>query len=267
MTEKVGLIAGNGSLPLLFADEAKKNGYAVFAIAHENETDHALSNKVADLLSIPVGQLGSIIPYFKRHDVTNIVMAGGIPKKHLFTAKLDQTTQSLIAPLHEKKDDTLLRTFALALEKANLTVQSLTVYLPTLLASDGEMTRPLTNGERADIEWGWRLAKKIGALDIGQCIVVRDGVLLAVEAIEGTDAAIRRGGLLGQESAVVIKCLKPDQDIRFDLPTVGPKTIETMIEVKANVLAIEAGATLLLEKEQVLKMAREAGIAVVGWKG
>ncbi len=265
-SKKIGLIAGNGSLPLLFADSARRQGYAVFAIAHEQETDAALSERVEDLLSIPVGQFEKMVSYFKAHDVTDIVMGGGIPKRHLLVTKLSQKMQSLITPFREKKDDTLLRAFASELEREHLTVRAITEYMPSWLAEEGEMTRPLTENEREDIRWGWRLAKQIGALDIGQCVVVRDGILLAVEAIEGTDATIRRGGALAEESAVVIKCLKPHQDIRLDLPTVGPKTLETMIEVKASTLAIEAGATLVLEKESFLKLAREAGIAVVGWQ-
>jgi DUF1009 family protein len=263
--KRIGLIAGNGSLPLLFADGARAGGYSVFAIAHEKETDTALSERVDDLLWIPVGQIQPIIPYFKSHDVTQTVLAGGLPKTHLFDARLDSGIQSILAPLNGKKDDLLLRAFAMEMEREKISVTTLTGFLPSLLAEEGLMTRKITATEEADIRWGWEMAKQIGALDIGQCVVVRNGVLLAVEAIEGTDAAILRGGALGRESAVVVKCLKPHQDVRFDLPTVGPKTIQTMIDVKATVLAVEAKQTLILEKETTLHMARQADIAIVGW--
>jgi len=261
----IGLVAGNGSLPILFAKEVRGLGYSVFAVAHEQETDPVLSQYVDDLLWIRVGQIQKIIPYFKNNAVTQTVLAGGIRKTHLFDTPLGQRAQSLLAPLKEKRDDALLRAFAAGLQQEKIDVVSITDYIPSLMADEGEMTRPLTQRERDDIAWGWPLAKQIGALDIGQTIVVRDGVLLAVEAIEGTDAAILRGGMLGRESAVVIKCLKPHQDIRFDLPTVGLQTIETMVKVSASVLAIEAKATLIPDKGAFLARANEAGIAVVGW--
>jgi hypothetical protein len=267
MSKCIGLIAGNGALPLVFADALRALSYSVFAIGHEKETDPKLAQKVDAIEWITMGQLGRIIPYFKKQGVTGILMAGGIPKTHLFDANLDQLARTLIEPLPEKQDNLILVAFASACEKEGIQILSVIETLPSLLAEEGEMTRKLTKSEKDDIEWGWRKAKQIGALDIGQCIVVKDGVLLAVEAIEGTDATIRRGGQLGRESVRVVKCLKPHQDIRLDLPTVGSKTIQTMIEAKASVLAIEAGATLLIEKDLLLNMAKEASIAVVGWTG
>ncbi len=261
---KIGLIAGNGALPLIFADALRALSYSVFAIAHEKETDPALTQKVDAIEWITIGHIGTIIPYFKKQGVHEILMAGGIPKTHLFDAHLDKLARTLIGPLPEKQDNLILVAFASACEKEGMQILSVVDTLPALLAEEGEMTRKLTKGERADIAWGWRKAKQIGALDIGQCIVVKDGVLLAVEAIEGTDATIRRGGLLGRDAVRVVKCVKPHQDIRLDLPTVGPQTIQTMIDVRASVLAVEAGATILIEKEQMLKIAKDAGIAVVG---
>ncbi len=262
--QRIGLIAGNGALPLIIASALRASSYSVSAIAIEKEADTTLSQKVDDILWIPMGQIGAIIPYFKRQDIREIVMAGGIPKTHLFDDARDEKARAILTPLKEKQDDLLLRAFASACEKEGLKVLSVTDCLPSLLAEEGEMTRPLTKGEKADIEWGWRKAKQIGALDIGQCIVIKDGVLLAVEAAEGTDAAILRGGQLGREGVLVVKCLKLNQDIRFDLPTVGPQTIQTMIKARAAVLCIEAGATLVIEKALLLKMAKDANIAVVG---
>ena len=264
MSRKIGLIAGNGQFPLIFAENAKRMGLFVVAVAHTGETEPELSEKVDEILWIRVGQIGKLIAYFKKAGVSDAVMAGGIRKTRIFEMRPDLRALSILARIKEKKDDALLRALASELEQEKICIKESTLYLSTLLAEEGELTRRLTKGEKEDIEWGWPLAKNIGALDIGQCIVVRDGVILAVEAIEGTDAAIRRGGSLGKEKAVVIKICKPQQDFRFDIPTVGPGTIRAMVEVKASVLVVEAGKTLFLEKEQLLQEARAAGIAIVG---
>lgn len=265
--QKIGLIAGNGQFPIIFAETARRAGLSVIAVAHTGETPPELSEKVDEILWIRVGQIGKLISFFKKAGVSDAVMAGGIRKTRLFEMRPDFRALTLLARIKEKKDDALLRAFAGELEREEIRIRESTLYLSSILAVEGEMTRRLTQEEREDIEWGWPLAKQIGALDIGQCIVVREGVVLAVEAIEGTDAAIRRGGSLGKEKAVVIKICKPQQDFRFDVPAIGPGTIQAMAEVKASVLAVEAGKTLLLEKEKLLRDAASAGIAVVGLKG
>jgi UDP-2,3-diacylglucosamine hydrolase len=264
---KIGLIAGNGQFPLIFAENARRMGLSVVAVAHTGETEPGLTDKVDEILWIRVGQIGKLISYFKKSGVSDAVMAGGIRKTRIFEMRPDLRALSILARLKEKKDDALLRALADELEREKIHIKESTLYLTTLLAEEGELTRRLTKEEKEDIEWGWPLAKSIGSLDIGQCIVVRDGVILAVEAIEGTDATIRRGGSLGKEKAVVIKICKPQQDFRFDIPAIGPGTIHTMMEVKASVLVVEAGKTLLLEKERLLKEATAAGIAVVGHAG
>lgn len=264
--QKIGLIAGNGQFPLIFADNARRMGLSVVAVAHTGETEPALSEKVDEILWIRVGQIGKLISYFKKSGISDAVMAGGIRKTRIFEMRPDFRALSILARLKEKKDDALLRALAGELEQEKIYIKESTLYLTTLLAEEGEMTRRLTKEEKEEIEWGWPLAKRIGALDIGQCIVVRNGVVLAVEAIDGTDATIRRGGALGKEKAMVIKICKPDQDFRFDIPTIGPGTIRAMVEVKASVLVVEAGKTLLLEKERLLREAASAGIAVVGVK-
>jgi len=262
---KIGLIAGNGCFPFIFAEHARKLGLSVVAAAHQGETAPGLSEEVDEILWIRVGQIGKLIAFFKKQGVTQTVMAGGIRKTRIFEIRPDLRALAILSRLKEKKDDVLLRAFAQELEKESIQVKAATGYLKPLLAKAGEWTRPLEKEEQNDIAWGVPLAKQIGALDVGQCIVVRKGVILAVEAIEGTDAAIRRGGSLGKEKAVVIKICKPQQDLRFDLPTIGPQTIRIMREVKAAVLAVEAGKTLVLEKKTLLKDAKKAGIAVVGF--
>ncbi len=262
---KIGLIAGNGAFPMIFAGRAREMGLSVVAAAHEGETTPALSDQVDEILWVRVGQIGKLISFFKKKGVDEAVMAGGIKKTRIFDFRPDLKAIAILSRIKEKKDDVLLRAFADALEKENIQIRESTFLLTPLLAHEGEWTRPLKKEEKSDVEWGWALAKKVGALDIGQCIVVRNGVILAVEAIEGTDAAIRRGGTLGKKNAVVIKICKPQQDLRFDLPTIGLQTLEVMEEVKASVLVVEAKKTIVLEKDQFIKEAAKAGIAVVGY--
>ncbi len=265
-TERIGLIAGSGSFPLIFAERARSRGLSVVAVAHEGETDPTLSEHVERVRWLPLGQLDAMIAFFKSSGITRVVMAGGIRKTRLFDLRPDARCLAVLARLPEKKDDLLLRAFADELAAAGIEITAATPYLSDLLAEKNEMTRPLTPVEWEDVRWGWRLAKAVGALDIGQCVVVKKGVILAIEAIEGTDAAIRRGGALAQGQAVVIKVCKPQQDTRFDLPTVGAGTLRAMREVHAAVLAVEAGATLLLDKATLLSEALAANIAVVGCK-
>lgn len=264
--QKIGLIAGSGQFPQIFAENARRMGLSVVAVAHQGETEQALSDQVDDILWIRVGQIGKVISFFKKRGITSAVMAGGIRKTRIFEMRPDMRALAILARMKEKKDDLLLRAFAEELEREKIHVEETTRYLSALLAEEGEWTRPLKKEEKEDIRWGWHLAKQVGALDIGQCIVIRNGIILAVEAIEGTDNTIRRGGNLGKENTIVIKICKPHQDLRFDLPTIGPETIQTMQEVKATVLAVEAGKAIVLEKEIFMKKAKQAGIAVVGYK-
>ena len=163
-----------------------------------------------------------------------------------------------------KKDDSILRAVAAELESEGITVRESTLYLDNLLAPAGVLTRKKpSKDEQKDIEFGWETAKEIGRLDIGQTVVVKNQAVLAVEAIEGTDEAIRRGGRLCGQGAVVVKICKPHQDLRFDLPAVGMQTIDTMREVKASCLAIEAGKTIIFDREAVMEAANQAGITVV----
>jgi DUF1009 family protein len=262
---KIGLIAGNGRFPLLFAEEAKKAGARVIAVAHRGETDPMIERVADEVTWIRVGQLGRLIRALKSAGVTEAVMAGGIKKTRIFEARPDLRALKILARSKQGKDDALLRAVAEELEREKIRIRESTLYLSRLLADPGEMTRPLTREEREDVRFGWRLAKEVGLLDIGQCVVVKSGIVLAVEAVDGTDATIQRGGALSGGGAVVVKVFKPKQDFRFDIPAVGPGTIAVMREAKASVLAVEAQKTLLLDKGELLEAARQAGIAVVGW--
>jgi len=264
--ERLGLIAGNGRFPIIFADNARKLGYQVSAVAHEGETDPDLANHVDRIHWIKIGQLNKLIKAFKEDDVHQAVMLGGIKKTHVFTTvRPDFRTLALATRLALWKDDDILREFAKELEQEGINICESTFGLEGILAEEGTLTaRAPSQKEWEDIRYGWEVARDIGRLDIGQCVVIKDRVVVAVEAVEGTDEAIKRGGQLAKDGAVVVKRCKPQQDMRFDLPAVGPRTIDVMSSVKASVLAVEAGRTIFLDRDLLLTKARSAGIAVVG---
>jgi DUF1009 family protein len=264
--ERIGLIAGNGRFPIIFADNARKLGYHVSAVAHEGETEPELASHVDRIHWIKIGQLSKLIKAFKEDRVHQAVMLGGIKKTHVFTTvRPDFRTLAMATRLALWKDDDILREFAKELEREGIAICESTFGLEGILVEEGSLTaRTPTEKEWEDIRYGWEVAHDIGRLDIGQCVVIKDRVVVAVEAVEGTDGAIKRGGELAKEGAVVVKRSKPQQDLRFDLPAVGPRTIEVMASVKASVLAVEAGRTILLDREIMLDKARSARIAIVG---
>jgi DUF1009 family protein len=264
--ERLGLIAGNGRFPIIFADNARKLGYHVSAVAHEGETDPELANHVDRIHWIKIGQLNKLIDAFKDDRVHQAVMLGGIKKTHVFTTvRPDFRALALAARLALWKDDDILREIAKELEKEGISICESTFGLEGILADEGPLTACVpSEKEWEDIRYGWEVAHDIGRLDIGQCVVVKDRVVVAVEAVEGTDEAIKRGGQLAKDGAVVVKRCKPQQDLRFDLPAIGPRTIDIMASVRASVLAIEAGRTVILDRELTIKKAQSARIAVVG---
>ena len=265
-TDKIGIIAGGGQFPLLFAKAAQNQGLEVYAAAHKGETDEALTDHVERLQWVKLGQLGKIIDFFKQEGVKKTVFVGSITKTNIFRdVRPDLKGLGLWNKIGIKQDDAILRAVADSLEKDGIEVVASTVYVPELLFPKGILSRKkLSRDQKTDITFGWEIARSLGTLDIGQCVVVRNQTVLAVEAIEGTDAAIRRGGTLGKEKAVVVKLRKPNQDLRFDLPAIGEKTIESMKEVNAAVLAVEAGYALFFDKESVIRAADAAGIIIVG---
>jgi hypothetical protein len=266
MSENIGLIAGKGQFPLLFAQAARQQGATVIAVAHRGETDPALASFVAELHWIHVGQLGKIIRIFKAAGVRQAVMAGGISRGRLFREfRPDWRALSIIRRAGAGQDDRLLRAVADEMASEGITIAPSTLFLNDLLAPPGPLSRRSpTPAELADINLGVQAARELGRLDIGQCAVVRRQVVVALETIEGTDATIRRGGALAGPGVVVVKMSKPGQDLRFDVPAVGLDTIAAMREVKATALAIEAGKTLIFDGPEMRQIADQAGIAVWG---
>lgn len=269
MSENIGLIAGKGQFPLLVAQAARQQGAAIIAVAHQGETDPALASLVAELHWIHVGQLGQIIRIFKTAGVRQAVMAGGISRGRLFREfRPDWRALNVIRRAGAGQDDRLLRAVADELAQAGITIAPSTLFLSDLLATPGQLSRRSpTSAELADINLGIQAAKALGRLDIGQCAVVRRQVVVALETVEGTDTTIRRGGELAGPGVVVVKVSKPRQDLRFDVPAVGLDTIDTMREVKAAVLALEAGKTLIFDRPEMLRAADQANIAVWGLEG
>lgn len=264
----LGLIAGSGQFPLMVAEAAKKRDLCVVAVAHRDETDPCLAHMVNRIVWIELGQLGKLIKALKENGVKKALMAGAIAKKRMFEKiSPDSRGLELMSKVAVFHDDGVLRALAAELAEEGIEIVSSTLCLPELLAPQGCLTRKRpTKAERADILFGWKVAKEIGHMDIGQCSVVRRKTVLAVEAMEGTDETIVRGGTLAKEKAVVVKVSKPKQDFRFDVPSVGFDTVKAMSQVKASVLAVEAGKTLIFDKSKMIAYADDVGISVVSCK-
>ncbi len=270
--ERIGLIAGNGRFPILFAEGARANNLEVIAVGIKGETLKELEGYVDKLHWVGVAQLGKLIKILKSNGLTNAVMAGGVTKTKIFAKLMNinfipdvKTITLLYKVIKNRQDHSILGAIADELSKDGVELQPATDYVPELLAQKGVFTKRKPNErERADIDFGWNIAKKIADMDIGQCIVVKEKVVMAVEAFEGTDQTVKRGSSLGGKDCVIIKLSKKEQDIRFDLPTIGIETIKALGETGASVLAIEAGKTIILDLEGTVKAANDKKIAIIG---
>lgn len=262
---RLGLIAGNGRFPLIFAEAAQAEGVEIVAVAHEGETPSEISTLVPNVTWIHVGELGKMLDTFQQAGITQAVMAGGISKAGaLAHFQPDARGLAFISRLSSLKDDVILRGVANELESEGIAVVESTRFLSALLPYEGTLTTVAPDAQQwEDIRFGFMVAKEIGRWDIGQSVVVKRGTVLAVEGVEGTNATIRRGGTLGGAGTIVVKVSKPQQDLRFDVPAVGPETIAVMQEVNATILAVESGKTLMLDKAEFLRAANAAAIGVV----
>lgn len=259
-SQPVGLIAGSGRLPLLFAEAAARAGRTVVTVAHEGETDPSLPAQAW----VKLGQLGRIVEVLRGAGAAEAVFCGGIKKPKLFDVRPDWLGLKAMARMRSFGDDAALRAIAAALEEEGVRIVSPMPFVPGLVAARGPLgKRRLSDDQRADAAVGLEAARALGAADIGQTVVVKRGVVLAVEAVEGTDACIARGGALAK-GAVVVKARKPQQDDRFDTPAVGPRTVDALVAAGCSALAIEAGAALVLDRAELAAAADRAGIAVEG---
>jgi len=265
MSDKIGLIAGNGRFPFLVAKEIKKRGLDVVAIGLKEETDPALEKSVDKIIWLSLGEFQKLISSLKNEGIKSVIMAGQVKHSQLFAnLKLDLRAVGLLAKLINKKTDTILGAVAKEFEKEGITLLPSHEYLKDLLPKKGLLTgaKP-TKEEQADIEFGVKIAKTIAGLDIGQTVVVKNGAVLAVESIEGTNECIKRAAFYGGENSVVVKVAKPNQDFRFDLPVIGPDTVKTLTENKARILAIESGATLMIDKDDLFEAAKQSRVSII----
>ena len=264
--KRIGLIAGDGRFPIIFANNVRRLGFTVSAIAHVGTTLPELESYFEHIHWLKIGQFGKALAALKQDGIGQAVMLGGIKKTNVFTTlRPDLRALAIFSRLKHWKDDAILRAVAGELEREGIEILDSTFGLQDILAEEGYLTsKKPSKKEVEDIQFGWETLETLGLLDIGQCVVVKNRVVVSVEAVEGTDEAITRGGKLGGKGAVVIKRTKPHQDLRFDLPAIGPQTIQTMVSVQATVLAIEAGRTVIIDREDVLSQANEAGISIVG---
>ena len=265
--ETLGLLAGIGHLPVDVAQSAKKLGYKVVAIAVVPETDPELPENADVFYTINVGKVGKILQTLKQNDVKNVTMIGKVTKEVLYKTGVvipDLTTIRVLASLPDRKDDTIMNAIVKLIEDAGMHVMDQTVLVRPLLPEPGVLTkRKPTEQEWKDMQFGFRMAKELGRLDIGQTVVVKNQAVMALEAIEETDACILRGGFLGKGGVIVAKTAKPAQDNRFDMPSVGTTTLTSMIHAGATGIVIEAGRTLLVDRKRTLAMADEKGISIV----
>ncbi|MHB8231322.1 MAG: LpxI family protein [bacterium] len=261
--KNIGIIAGYGDFPLIYIDELKAGGYSVKVCAIEEEANKALSESADSIVYISVGQLGKLVKFFKSEGVRDVIMAGKVNKTLMFKKiKPDIKAITLFLSLKDKKDDTILNAICNFLEKEGIVIVPQTKYISSVFLPKGVASkRTPTKKEAEDIEFGIAAARLIAGADIGQTAVIKDKSVMALEAIEGTDAAVIRGGKLANGGAVVVKVNKPAQDLRFDVPAVGLDTLGAIISVNATCLAFESN-TIVLHKKEFIERANDAAISI-----
>lgn len=263
--EKIGIIAGQGDFPILIARAAESSGTKVLALCINGFTSDDLPGITSQAHWIELGQLGKAIEILKTEGVRHVIMAGRIPHSSLFQYRhFDWRAMKLLARAAGKRADELLSTVCDEFAGEGITVEESSMFLRNLMPRPGLLTqhRPLTETELQDVEFGIPIAKVLAGQDIGQTIVVKDKMVVAVEGMEGTDKCIRRAGELAGPGCVVIKVSKPHQDLRFDIPIIGPGTIKSLIEAGASALALSSGQSLIFHLEQVISEAEAAGVGI-----
>ena len=263
--DTLGIIAGNGVYPRLLADSARKAGVQkIVATAFTGETDPSLDQHVDLAEWMRVGQLSRLLKFFQEQKVHHAIMAGQIAPKNLFDLRPDWKALLMLARLKQRNAESIFTAIAEELRKIDIELLPATSFLEDYLAPAGLIVgAELSRREEEDVDLGWKTAKEIARMDVGQTVVVKNGTVLAVEGLEGTNETIRRGGKLAREGAVVVKVAKPNQDMRFDVPVIGVETIGVASEAKVRVIALEAGKTLLLERDAIVDLAEGTGISIV----
>jgi DUF1009 family protein len=266
-SEKFGLVAGNGQFPFLVLESARRQNIDVVVAAINEETFPEIESCGYPVHWLGLGQLGKLISLFKNAGVSKAIMAGQVKHIQIFSSALpDLTMIRMLAGLKQMNTNAIIGGVARVLEENGITLVDSTALLKPHMAPEGNLTRRGLNArERADLEYGRPIAHKIALMDIGQTVVVRDKAIVAVEAMEGTDAAVRRAGeLVKKTNLTIIKVSKPNQDMRFDIPVVGLRTVQNMIEYGATALIMDARRTLTLGREEFVELADQNDIAIVG---
>jgi len=263
--ESLGIIAGNGVYPRLLADSARKSGVKkIVAASFTNETDPALAQHVDLIDWMRVGQLGRLLKFFREQKVHHAIMAGQIAPKNLFDLHPDWKALLLLGRLKQRNAESIFAAIADELAAIEIDLLPATTFLEDSLAPAGLVAGPkLSRREQEDVDLGWKIAKEIARLDIGQTVIVKNGTVVAVEALEGTNETIGRGGALARKDAIMVKVAKPNQDMRFDVPVIGIETIRITADANVRVIAIEAGKTLLLERDAIVDIANRSKISLV----
>ncbi len=266
---KFGLIAGNGKFPFLVVEGARKQGASLAVVAIREETDERIEAVAETFVWVGIGQLGKMISFFKREGVSKAIMAGQVKHVQIFSGALpDLRMVKMLWNLPQRNTDALIGGVASEMEKEGIELIDSTYFIRDQLAREGVLTRRKPDEtERGNVEYGLRLANEIARLDLGQTIVVRAKACVAVEAMEGTDAVIKRAGELAKGKLTVVKVAKPNQDMRFDVPVVGTPTIEQMIKAGATCLCLTAGKTLIFDREEMLELANRHKISIVAVSG
>ena len=265
-SDSLFLIAGSGDYPRLVAESARQAGVGrIVMAAFDGETSGEAERLADEVFRMKVGQLGRLLQVAKKSGASKALMAGQIAPSNLFNLRPDLKALVILARLRERNAETLFGAVADALSAEGLTLLPATTYLERHMAGGGLLAGPkLKPRQIADLEFGLRIAKETSRLDIGQTVVVRNGTVLAVEAFEGTNAAIRRGGELGRGGALAVKVSKPGQDMRFDVPVVGTVTVEVAAAAGIRAIGVEAGSTLLLDRDKVTAAAAAASLSIYG---
>ena len=267
-TGPIGLIAGNRDLPLMVAEKARALGRRLAVAALEGEAEPALAALADDFVWLKLGRLQATADFFRAAGVRDLVIIGGVSRDNLvLNYDPDEAAAALMETLEDYHTDRILRAFCRWLEERGFEVRAAAELLPELLTPPGLLTRTAPDEAlAADLKVAWRVAKELGRMDVGQCAVVSDRITLAVEAAEGTDAAVKRGAELAARPAAVAKVVKPGQDLRLDPPVIGPETIAVMAATKKiGALVIDAAQVLIVQREETIRLADEAGLALLAW--
>ena len=267
-TTALGIIAGRGVYPLLLAQSARQQGVTrIVAVAFKKETDRVIESVTDETRWVHLGQLGAMLDALNELGVRRVVMAGQITPTHLFQIRMDKPMLELLGRLKTRNAHSIFGAVGEALQQRGMQLVEASSYMESAMPAEGPLAGPaLTEAQQADVELGVQVAKTTSGLEIGQTVVVKEGTILAVEAFEGTDEAIERGGRLGGAGSVVVKVAKQGHDMRFDIPVVGERTLRKLKKAKAAVLALEAGKTILLDREALVQQAEKQGLSMVAIK-